>query len=546
MSVRVRAISALVLLSGFFLIGVVLLAVMATVDWLLLTRFLVAQAAWLEATLVTSTVLAAVVIVQGLVTFLRAGRLRPVPDAVPVGPDEEPELWQAVREAADAAGERAPDELLLTAEVNAGVAEQSRLLGLLPGRRRLLLGLPLLAGLTLPQLRSVLAHEFGHYGNRDTRLGGVTMRGRTAVLHTVQMFQQGSIGLHAVIGSLYVAYARVFLRSSQSVARAQEFAADRAAARYAGRTATASALRTIPVVDTAYDHYLTTYAELGARCGALPPRGEFYGGFRHLLAARTGDRLAALGAQRRPERPHPYDSHPPMAERVARIEELPEESIEESIGEAIDESAEGLAGELAEESMDGERRDEAGASPSGLSLLRDADAAFAALEARALPAEVAGSQRMSWDGLALSRSVADAREWAEPLRTATGRALHPASRQTRTEPGLAEVLDAFDDGLLWGDIADRMPRPYQAGRLTGASARNFIRPALFDGLAGLALLHLVECGAATPDIAWSGTPGLALPAHWEAGMDAAVDAAIADEPDTAPLRALLAQQAAVS
>ena len=49
-----------------------------------------------------------------------------------------------------------------------------------------------LAGLTVPQLRAALAHEFGHYGNLDTRLGGITMRGRKAVLRTVELFAAGS------------------------------------------------------------------------------------------------------------------------------------------------------------------------------------------------------------------------------------------------------------------------------------------------------------------------------------------------------------------
>ncbi|MFF1837376.1 hypothetical protein ACFVXE_24680 [Streptomyces sp. NPDC058231] len=45
---------------------------------------------------------------------------------------------------------------------------------------------------------------------------------------------------------------------------------------------------------------------------------------------------------------------------------------------------------------------------------------------------------------------------------------------------------------------------------------------------------------ATADIAWSQRPGLALPEAWEKGMDDALDAAVADIPDTAPLRSLLA------
>ncbi|MET9407428.1 hypothetical protein ABZX90_16940 [Streptomyces sp. NPDC002935] len=78
-----------------------------------------------------------------------------------------------------------------------------------------------------------------------------------------------------------------------------------------------------------------------------------------------------------------------------------------------------------------------------------------------------------------------------------------------------------------------------------ASARNFIRPKIFDGLAGMVHLHLAQAGHATPDIAWSGRPRLALPEEWEKGMDDALDAAVADTCDTAPLRSLLASSDSV-
>ncbi|MFJ3338494.1 M48 family metallopeptidase [Streptomyces sp. NPDC086766] len=437
-------------------------------------------------------------------------------------------MWEQVRAAAEVTGERPPDELYLLAEVNAGVAEQNRLLGLLPGRRRMFLGLPLLAGLTVPQLRAVLAHESGHYGNLDTRLGGVTRRCRKAVLHTVGVFREGSTRLHYAIGALYVGYARMFLRTSQSVARHQELAADRIAARHAGRDATAAALRNLPVLAAAHTHYLETYAAMGGPLEALPPVGEVYGGFRRLLAARTGERLAALSAGQRPPRPHEYDSHPPTAERIALIEKLPAD----------------------------DRPDGSGDEPAALTLLHDPDRMFAALEARTLPREEARLRRMSWDDLVMARAVADAEGWSRPLRVAVSRALRSSAQGADSTvsvrrgataegvsndrlPGLEEILDAFDRGLLWMAVADRMPKPHQAARLTGPSARNFIRPKIFDGLAGMVHLRLAEAGHATPDIAWSGQPGLVLPEAWEKGMDDALDAAVADTPDTAPLRALL-------
>nr|WP_059193673.1 M48 family metallopeptidase [Streptomyces antibioticus] len=521
MSYRLRAVRAFVPLVGFFLMGGVLLAAMAVFDWLVITRLVTERAAGIEGAAITVTFLLAWAILRGMFAFLRAGRLGPVTDAVAVAPDDQPELWEQVRAAADVTGQRPPDELFLDAEVNASVVEQSRLLGLLHGRRRMFLGLPLLAGLTVPQLRAVLVHEFGHYGNRDTRLGGVTARGRQALIHTVEAFQEGSTRFHYVIGVLYVGYARMFLRITQSAARHQELAADRMAARYAGRDVTAAALRMLPVLDAAHTHYLQTYAAMGSPLGALPPAGEVHGGFRRLLAARNGEQLAALRAGQRPPRPHPYDSHPPLAERIALIEQLP----------ADDRPEQSTADPAAE--------------PPALALVRDPDQVFAALEACTLAPEAALLRRMSWDDLTMARAVADAEEWSGPLRLAVARTLRSeAPAETADErllPGLEEILDAFDRGLLWMEIADRMPKPYQAARLTGQSARNFIRPRIFDGIAGLIHLRLADSGHVAPDIAWSGQPGLILPESWEKGMDDAIDAAVADTPDTAPLRTLLAE-----
>ncbi|GHD46595.1 M48 family metallopeptidase [Streptomyces galbus] len=523
MGLRLRVLRAFVLLAGFFLMGFVLLAAMGVLDWLLVTRVFVDRAAWAAATLVTGTLVVALAILQGMFAFLRAGRLETEPHAVAAGADDQPELWDLVRAAAEAMGERPPDELYLTADVNAAVAEQSRLLGLLPGRRRMYLGLPLLTGLTVPQLRGVLAHEFGHYAHLDTRLGGIIMRGRAAVLHTVDVFGRNDTYFHRAVGLLYVTYAHLFLRSSQAAGREQERAADRTAARHAGRDATAAALRALPVLDAAHDHYLTAYAAMGEPLGALPRRGEVYGGFRRMVDARSPDGIAELSSGRRPPRPHRYDSHPPIAERVAAVEALPDD---------------GRAAELDD-------------TRSALTLVRRGEEVFTALEACTLPVEAAQLPRLGWDDLVMARAVIDAEEWARPLRVAVARAVRAEEAGTEggapagpvdsdALPGLEEVLDAFDRGLLWREIAERMPKHHQAARLTGASARNFIRPRVFDGLAGLVHLRLVQAGQAAPDVAWSGRPGLALPEEWEKGMDDALDAAVADTPDSAPLRALLA------
>ncbi|CAM5277126.1 Zn-dependent protease [Streptomyces xanthochromogenes] len=95
----------------------------------------------------------------------------------------------------------------------------------------------------------------GHYSNRDTRLAGITMRGRDAILRTIDALRKGAEGgsaSQAFMVRMYLRYARLYMRVSQAVARRQEVAADLVAARTAGRDSTAGALREIPLLHAAF------------------------------------------------------------------------------------------------------------------------------------------------------------------------------------------------------------------------------------------------------------------------------------------------------
>jgi Zn-dependent protease with chaperone function len=516
MGFTLRAAGVLVLLAGHFALGAVLLAAVAGLDVFLVTHRAGGYGAAFEGGLVIATLAVAAGILRGMYVFLRAGRLGPPPRALRVTPEDQPELWEQIDAVAMAAGKRVPEEVFLDFEVNASVLEQHRLLGLLPSRRRMVLGAPLVASLTVPQLRAVIAHEFGHYGSR---LGAVAVRGRIAMVHTAEVFT-GDIGwFDRAAYLLYARYAELYLRLSQALARDLELAADRAAVCQEGPAATAEALRALPVLSAAQERYVAAYATMGAPVGALPPEGEFYGGYLRFLDARPEGEPAALAEGRRRRPPHKYDSHPPDTERLAAIEAAPDAAPGAPSGTAAPGDAPARA------------------------LLRDPAGVLAALEAAALPHQMARFRRLSWDDLVLARARHDAETWSRPLRQTVVRA-QGAPAADAGLPELEAVLDAFDDGILWTDVVPRLPKPASAGYLTGEAARNYIRPRLFDALAGLVHLRLLDAGLAAPDPGWRTSPGLVLPPEWECSMDAALDAAIADTPDTAPLRALLAATAA--
>ncbi|MEU1798687.1 M48 family metallopeptidase [Streptomyces californicus] len=582
-----RAARALVLLAGFYLLGLFLLAALAAADWAAAVH---TPGPFALKVFIVSAVLA-LPIVRGMF-MLRTPPYEDVP-GVRVDESREPRLWQTVRDIAQQVGTRAPDEILLTGDVNAAVSEDSRLLGLAGGTRRLRIGLPLMTGLSESGLRAVLAHEMGHYGNADTRLAAISERGRVHVLRTVAHFEEragakvskerarqekkaaaavakgrkakevdttGTGVTYRAMARLYTAYGKFYLRATLSGSRRAEFAADVAAARIAGRDATSSALREIPVIDAAHDFYLNCYATLGVDAGLLPPPGEFLGGFRHLLAARH-EELDALRGELPTEPVSPYDSHPPIAERVARIEALPDD------GRASDP-----------------------VRPS-LSLLADADRSFAAVEETVLTPAALGLRRLDWPELVHAAMSVQTERSAQrfgalALGTAAGEDTSPrgtddgggtpghgadadgtpghgadarpgadadADRTSRPEADpegdgagaatLGALLDAIDAGALWR-IAERLPRSAEAAAAHGRAAREFARPQLRAGLSQLVSAEYLRQGRARWQLSWAESAALELPYGHADELPAALEAAVADRPDTGPLRALLEPVAA--
>ncbi|THA84877.1 M48 family metallopeptidase [Streptomyces sp. A0592] len=529
MGASLRAVRALVLLAGFYLLGVFLLAALVGVDF--------AVVAWLHGPVALKIIIVSVVlavpIVRGLF-MLRTPKGEP-PAGITVTEAQEPLLWQTVREIAQQVGTRAPDEIVLIDGVNAAVAEEARLLGLRPGTRRLYLGLPLMTGLDEMQLRAVLAHEMGHYANFDTRLTPLIARGRAQLIRTIGHFHEradskvakerarqekrdekrvakgkgakgvdtsGQGATYRAMAKIYMAYGNFYMRATRTAGRRQELAADLASVRVAGRNSAASALREINALDSAHDFYMSSYATLGVGAGLLPRPGEVFGGLRKLLDARSED-LDDLRRELSTEPASPYDSHPPLAERVARIEALPDD---------------GRGGQSARPALE---------------LLSDAGAALAALEQVVLTPEALALKRVGWEDLVHESMTQYVGQGAQEIREAFA-----AEGAGPALPALLDAIDA-DPAVRWR-IADRFPKSEEAAAATGRTAREFARPVVRRALNQLVTVELTGRGAARWQLSWSDSAALRYPADgFEEQLRLALDAVVADLPDTEPLRKLV-------
>ncbi len=236
---------------------------------------------------------------------------------VMVSRGEQPALWALVDDVARETGFPVPDDLRLVEDVNAFVHQDTRLLGLVGGKRHLGIGTALLQVLTVDELRAVLAHELGHYAGGDTRLSALVYRAEATVRRTVD-----HLGPTTLLGRLFGAYATLYRRVSLSVRRGQELRADQASVKVAGRAAQESLLRELQAAAPAWQFFLNTYAKPVWSSGAAPR--DLYEGFRLLLDEPT--RQQELQELRLEDgRPtDPLDSHPSASERIALARTLPD------------------------------------------------------------------------------------------------------------------------------------------------------------------------------------------------------------------------------
>ena len=250
-----------------------------------------------------------------LITFLMLGARgarwppkAPWDHGVRVTAEQAPTLWTHVHELAILVGVRPPDEIWIVPEPTVTVDEVTKLLGLQSGRRRLVLGMPLIMALTVDQLQSVIAHEFGHLSGGFSR--------RTIYLGRTVFAQVLAHRDSRLTGILLRPYAWFYLMATQALARKLEYQADRAAARHIGSEATRSALREVPIAAAAWDFYLHRYVVPCLDRGFEPP--EIFTSFRMLLEARK-DALEAMRTGVPSEATARWDPHPPLARRIAAV-----------------------------------------------------------------------------------------------------------------------------------------------------------------------------------------------------------------------------------
>jgi Zn-dependent protease with chaperone function len=242
---------------------------------------------------------------------------------------EQPRLFQALEQVAGATAQAMPSDVYLTPEVNAWVAQRGGVMGV--GSRRVMgLGLPLLQALSVDEVRAVLAHEFGHYHGGDTALGPWVYKTRAAIARTLQALAQHS----TVLMKPFEWYGLGFLRITHAISRRQEYAADALAARTIGAAPLASGLRALQGIAGVFVPYWFSGVAPVLERGYRPPIAA---GFTQFLAssAIAPQVEQAIEHEMTSGAADPYDTHPPLRERMAALGDAAERATPDAGPRAI-------------------------------------------------------------------------------------------------------------------------------------------------------------------------------------------------------------------
>lgn len=241
--------------------------------------------------------------------------------------------------------ERLPETVYLSGEANAWVTQRGGVLGI-GSHRVLCLGLPVLAVLSVDELRSVIAHECAHYYAGDTWLGPRVYSIRSAMSRLMANLNEessfvtllGRFGfarvLYLSVASVLTTYWKVFFRLAQYVSRLQEYRCDELAAFIAGTSATISGLEKLSRVRMIERTFWVDVIHPALQGGVLPPLAESFQELENSPAIREATQSIYRQLAMEVE-VDAYATHPPLRLRLNRLERLAGEADDQSDMSAI-------------------------------------------------------------------------------------------------------------------------------------------------------------------------------------------------------------------
>jgi len=208
------------------------------------------------------------------------------PLEIEIKEEDQPELFGFIRQITSEVKTDFPKRIFLIPDVNAYVSYNSSFWSMfLTIRKNLRIGLGLVNSLNISEFKAALAHEFGHFSQRSTKLGSYVYTANKIIFDLVNNRDKWDQTLEhwANAGNIFSFFAGLTFRIVQQVrkllaylytrlnvrymalSREMEYHADLVACSVTGNNSLIQTLRKIEFTDSTYDHTLGILNELATK-----------------------------------------------------------------------------------------------------------------------------------------------------------------------------------------------------------------------------------------------------------------------------------------
>ena len=193
----------------------------------------------------------------------------------------QPELFAVIDEIVAETKVQKPGKVFLSPEVNASVSYNSLFWSMfLPVKKNLTIGMGLINTTTVGELKTVLAHEFGHFSQRSMKIGGYVSQAEKIIFDTVynnkdfeNSLKHGSghwafqftgiisVGFISVFQYILKIFSDFLFKNNASLRREMEFHADAVATYVTNPKEQAASLLRLDLSSAAFNSSFMLYAE---------------------------------------------------------------------------------------------------------------------------------------------------------------------------------------------------------------------------------------------------------------------------------------------
>jgi Zn-dependent protease with chaperone function len=226
--------------------------------------------------------------------------------------EEAPALWNRVKQMAARMHTTPPDRIVAGIDpsffVTGGpmMVDGKKLEG-----RSLYLSLPLLKTMSIEEADSILGHEMAHFSGNDTEF---TQKIAPLLQRYHYFLACTADGLTLPIFHFMNIFWCLYQKNLGTYSREREFRADRIGANFTNPAAFGRALIKFIAYSNWRGSIEASAVTAGVQAGDAPVRERIEAGFSEALCSFIGS-SEALAA----EAPHPFDSHPPLSDRLAAL-----------------------------------------------------------------------------------------------------------------------------------------------------------------------------------------------------------------------------------